>query len=825
MGCVRSSEIIRINENHEDNTDNNEKKNNTNSISNSEIKDEYQIQNNKKRNEDISISNENNNQNIIYQNNIYKENNNNKNITNENIEVKQEIIKDLSYNNPIKKNIKNDSNLSNKKKTNNTNNKNNKNNSNITIPEIIKNKFEILEETNRNQMTINFKIRNKRNKNIYKTMKIIRKNIINKKGDEKKIISEIEILKQLKHENIIQVEECIVDNNNFFVIAEYCQFGTLEDYLNKNKKLTETQTKYIILQILKAVLYLNSKNFVHTDIKPENILIEKIMKKRDEELCDIKLLDFGSSSSLKNNPSNNIPIKNLPYYVSPEIIDRKYNAKCDIWSIGVIMYEMLFGIKLFFGNNYNEVINNIKNKELNFDIEKLKNEFNIIDLSEDAIYLLNNMLLRELESRFDAKRCLEHPWFVSLKEFDDLDEDINTDSNKKNSHISNNNNYNNLYNYNNDSSFKSSQVDDDNNVIVINNYNDISDNKNKGITGINIKFKYENIKSERSNRTYSLRSEDFNKEKEKKTEFVNLTIKYIHFFYRKKFHIEKEEENLKKLFDKYKNEEDMINIKDIILCFNIYSGYENNNINCIPSNEKIETKFKILYPNKNNLNFENFKNFILSEKENDIINKLKNKYKELEKTKRDELKSIFNEINKKTSIQRYFDEMKNLMDKDKLKEIYLFNDYLKLIEKTVCKLNSKEEIDKFNEIEKKLEEEKEKEEKKKKEIKEEEKKKKLEEKRKKEIEEEEKKKKLEEERKKEIEEEYKSKKIEEEERRKHDEEKKKKREEEEKKRLSNNINNEIINKRNSYLKNGKNDSKKNPNAFNPEEFLKLVEKY
>ena len=822
MGCVRSSEIIRINDNREDKTDNNEKKNITNSISNSDIKDEYQIQNNKKKKEDISISNDNNNQNTIKPKNVYKENKKIENIINENIEVKAEIIQAPPDDNSLKKTFKNKSNLSNKSNINNSNNNTDKNNSNISIPEIIKNKFDILEETNRNQMTINYKIRNKKKKNIYKTLKIIRKNVINKNSDEKKILSEIEILKQLKHENIIQVEECIVDNHNFFVIAEYCQFGSLRDYINKNKKLTETQTKYIISQILKAVLYLNSKNFVHTDIKPENVLIEKIMKKRDEELCDIKLLDFGSSSSLKNNPSNNIPIKNLPYYVSPEIIDRKYNAKCDIWSIGVIMYEMLFGIKLFNGNNYNEVIYSIKNKELDFNIDKLKNDFNISDLSEDAIYLLKNMLIREMESRFDAKRCLEHPWFVSLKEFDDLDEDINTDSNKKNSHDSTyNNNDNHLYIENNDSSFKSSQADDDNNVIIIND-NDISDKKKKGVTGINIKFKFENIKSERSNRTYSLRSEDFNKEKEKESEFVNLTIKYIHFFYRKKFHIEKEVENLKKLFDKYKDEEDMINIKDIILCFNIYSGYENNNINSIPSNEKIETKFTILYPNKNNLNFENFKTFILSEKENDIVHKLKNKYKELEKTRRDEIKSIFNEINKKSSIQRYFDEMKKLMDKDKLKEIYLFNDYLKIIEKTVCKLNSKEEIEKFNKKEKKLEEEKEKEEKRKREI-EQEKKKKLEEKRKKEIEEEEKKKKLEEERKKEIEEEYKRKIIEEEERRKQDEEKKKKREEEERIRLAKN--NEIINKRNSYIKNGKNDSKKNSNAFNPEEFLKLVEKH
>ena len=799
MGCVRSAEIIKINENHEEKTDNNEKKNITNSINNSDLKDEYQIQNNKKKNEDISISNKNDFKNTIkqYENKVNKENKNNENIKNDSIEYKAEIIQAPPDDNTlIKNNKKNESRIT------------NKNNLNIIIPQIIKNKFDILEETNRNQMIINYKIRNKKNKKIYKSLKIIRKNIINKSGDEKKILTEIEILKTLKHENIIQVEECIIENNNFFVIAEYCQFGSLEDYLNKNKKLTETQTKYIISQILKAVLYLNSKNFVHTDIKPENVLIEKIMKKRDEELCDIKLLDFGSSSSLKNDPSNDIPIKNLPYYVSPEIIDRKYNAKCDIWSIGVIMYEMLFGVKLFFGNNYNEVINNIKNKNLDFDIEKLKNEFNIIDLSEDAIYLLKNMLLREIESRFDAKRCLEHPWFVSLKEFDDLDEDINTDSNKKNSYDGTYNNYNNLYNENNDSSFKSSQIDDEKNVIVINNDNEVNKKKNKGVTGVNIKFKYENIKSERSNRTYSYRNEDYNKEKEKKNEFVNLTIKYIHFFYRKKYYIQNEKDNLKKTFDKYKNEEDMINIQDIILCFNIYCGYENNNINNISSNEKIETKLKILYPNQDNLNFENFKNFILSEKENDIVNKLKNKYKELEKTKRDEIKEIFDKINMKSSLQRYFEEMKNLMYKDKLKEIYLFNDYLNIIEKAVCNLNSEEEINKN-----KIEEEKEKK------LKE----KKLEEKRKKEIEEE-KKKKLEEERKKEIEEEYKRKKIEEEERRKEDEEKKKKREEEEKKRLSNNINNEIINKRNSYLKNGKNDSKKNPNAFNPEEFLKLVEK-
>ena len=187
MGCVRSSEIIRINDNREDKTDNNEKKNITNSISNSDIKDEYQIQNNKKKKEDISISNDNNNQNTIKPKNVYKENKKIENIINENIEVKAEIIQAPPDDNSLKKNFKNKSNLSNKSNINNSNNNTDKNNSNISIPEIIKNKFDILEETNRNQMTINYKIRNKKKKNIYKTLKIIRKNVINKNSDEKKI--------------------------------------------------------------------------------------------------------------------------------------------------------------------------------------------------------------------------------------------------------------------------------------------------------------------------------------------------------------------------------------------------------------------------------------------------------------------------------------------------------------------------------------------------------------------------------------------------------------------------------------------------------------
>ena len=832
MGCVHSSDIIKLNDNHEEKTDNNQRNNISNSINNSCIKDKYKkspkeemmvtkknsnkiIQNKYQKNENEINENEykkneneineneyQKNENEINQNEEIEKEESKKDNNNDNIEFKAEIIQAPSEENSI---IKQHINLLNVKNS-----------------EII-NKYDILEETSRNQMAINYKIKIKNRKKTFKNLKLIRKCDINNKSSEKKILSEIEILKNLNHENIIKVEECIVDQNNYYIIGEYCQYGTLEEYINKIKKFTETQTKYIISQLLKAIYYLNSKNFVHTDIKPENILIEKIMKKRDEELCDIKLLDFGSSSSLKNEPSNDIPIINLPYYVSPEIIDRKYNAKCDIWSIGVIMYEMLFGKKLFTGNNYNEVINCIKTKKIEFEINNINNS----DLSDDSIYLLKNMIIRQIESRFDAKRCLEHPWFVSLKEFDDLDEDINTDSNKKNSDDIEYKNSN--FKGKNNSQSLNSSIHGDNNIILVNNNNcenkdNYPEGKIKLKTLVNKKINYENTLSERSNRTFNLRNNELNKEKEKNIEFINLTIKYLHHFYRKEFEMKNEEENLKKIFDKNKINE-KINLKEIIFCFNKYSGYDNNIITCISSNEMIENNFKKKFPNENSLDFENFKNFLLSEKEKDIINKLKIKYEEIEKTKREDIKNCFNEIKKKPDIQRYFDGMIKEMDEDKLKEIYLFIDYLKLIEKTVIKLNSKEEIEKFKEEKKRA-------------IEEEEKRKKLEEEQKKR----EKQKEIEEERKREIEEEYKRKQLEEEERRKHDEEirkkieeNKKKEKEGEKKKSSKSFDNNqktIISnkdKRFSYItpnyKNGINgELNKNPNAFNEEEFLKLIEK-
>lgn len=98
-------------------------------------------------------------------------------------------------------------------------------------------------------------------------------------------------------------------------------------------------------QVLSAINYCHSKNIVHRDLKPENLLLDK-----DESNPKIKIIDFGTSSVF--DPEQTMSQKfGTPYYIAPEVLKKKYTAKCDIWSIGVILYILLCGYPPFNGAN------------------------------------------------------------------------------------------------------------------------------------------------------------------------------------------------------------------------------------------------------------------------------------------------------------------------------------------------------------------------------------------------------------------------------------------------------------------------------------------
>ena len=183
--------------------------------------------------------------------------------------------------------------------------------------------------------------------------KVINKNRVQTGFSEDDIINEIEILKSVEHMNIIKIFEFFSDEQNYYIITEYCEKGDLFDNLDK-LEINEFLISVIIKQIFSAIKYLNFKNIFHGDLKLENILIDNSKKihynHSDLIYITIKLIDFGCSKIFQSNRKYNEVIGTI-YYSSPEVLNNNYNEKCDIWSIGVIMFLLISGKMPFQGND------------------------------------------------------------------------------------------------------------------------------------------------------------------------------------------------------------------------------------------------------------------------------------------------------------------------------------------------------------------------------------------------------------------------------------------------------------------------------------------
>ena len=170
-------------------------------------------------------------------------------------------------------------------------------------------------------------------------------------------------------------------------------------------------------QLLCAVNYLHSNSIAHRDIKLENVLVEKVTETNNEKMLNIKLIDFGTSNYIKKENNSNFTVKvGSPFYMAPEVLNKKYNNKCDIWSCGVIMFILLKGYPPFMGQTEEELFNSIKNTVIKFD--------DIKDLSPQAKDLLSKMLERDVKVRYSAKDCLKHKWIKFYNEKQNVSNDV-----------------------------------------------------------------------------------------------------------------------------------------------------------------------------------------------------------------------------------------------------------------------------------------------------------------------------------------------------------------------------------------------------------------
>jgi len=240
---------------------------------------------------------------------------------------------------------------------------------------------------------------------VYRAMKKITGSGNKDPEKEKEILNEIEMLKSLDHPNIVKVFEFYNTKEGYFIITEYCKGGELFDKIIENGPFEESAAAYIMYQILSAVFYCHNLSIIHRDLKPENILLEE--GEKDPAYLNIKIIDFGTAKLFDKNKSEKKVIGSA-YYIAPEVLQSKYNEKCDVWSCGVIMYILLCGSPPFAGND-EEILEKIK-----------KGKFQMKDdpwpkISAEAKDLLKHMLEMNVLSRSSAQKCLTHKWFKKYK--------------------------------------------------------------------------------------------------------------------------------------------------------------------------------------------------------------------------------------------------------------------------------------------------------------------------------------------------------------------------------------------------------------------------
>ena len=220
-----------------------------------------------------------------------------------------------------------------------------------------------------------------------------------------KILYEIKLLQRLRsHRNIVQLFEKFETKKYFCIVMEHISGGNLLQLINKCTKLSEKTTRYIFKQLIDVLKYIHSKNIVHRDIKPDNILIDLNNT--------IKLCDFGVGKEIKQNTSHIYDPCGTPAFVAPELLiaDKPYNPyPTDIWSAGVVLYTMLSGYFPFRGNNDNELNEHI-----------LQGKYApILDITQSCSDLMSKLLETNPLKRITLQQIEEHPW-MKMGNSDDI---------------------------------------------------------------------------------------------------------------------------------------------------------------------------------------------------------------------------------------------------------------------------------------------------------------------------------------------------------------------------------------------------------------------
>lgn len=247
-------------------------------------------------------------------------------------------------------------------------------------------------------------------------VKVINKRYLFSDEEKKSIVREALIHSRLHHPNIVELRDTFESPEHVYMVMEAINGQDLHRYMKTKGTFSETEAAALMKQLMQAIEYIHGNNLVHCDVKPQNVLLVNDAPGEGATLGvfrTVKLCDFGNARRAidakyykQTGSVSLVPfsvVTGTMGFVAPELLRRKpYDSSVDIWSAGVLLYELLVGFSPFYP--YSSCVD--------MDVEFPARYWD--KLSTHARALTRGMLQRDPKKRLTAKQVLAHPWFNSV---------------------------------------------------------------------------------------------------------------------------------------------------------------------------------------------------------------------------------------------------------------------------------------------------------------------------------------------------------------------------------------------------------------------------
>jgi calcium-dependent protein kinase len=225
--------------------------------------------------------------------------------------------------------------------------------------------------------------------------------------------AELTFLRAVDHPNIVKLVEHYEDPPlSVKIVIDICKGGNLASDSGKARlDNSEPRTAYVVYQIFLAIKFIHDRGIAHRDIKEENVMFVSA----DPNSLHVQLIDFGLSGLVQQGNNLSMPIHRLKTfcgtlpYMSPEVLAKDYDLQSDLWSMGVLIYELLTGALPFEGDTDRSIIKKIQKGKIDYSIMGSRH------LSSSALELVQHLLVVPSSRRWTAAFALRSEWFKGCK--------------------------------------------------------------------------------------------------------------------------------------------------------------------------------------------------------------------------------------------------------------------------------------------------------------------------------------------------------------------------------------------------------------------------